>query len=39
VAVAPLDLWVYADGVDAAAAKSIAEQVVILPQTNLEPPH
>ena len=31
----PLDLWVYADGVDEAAAKSIAEQVVILAQTNL----
>ena len=31
----PLDLWVYADGVDAAEAKSIAEQVVILAQTNL----
>ncbi|MCC6711777.1 MAG: hypothetical protein IT344_00295 [Candidatus Dadabacteria bacterium] len=31
----PLDLWVYADGVDAAEARSIAEQVIILARTNL----
>lgn len=31
----PLDLWVYADGVDTAAANSLAEQVTILAQTNL----